>query len=98
MSVPRVLAVETDADSLSVLRQLCDRWQVPLDVVDNALVGLERLAETDYVLVLSAVRLPGMTGLELVERIKRRRAELPVVLLADEPSVTEAVRAITGDD
>lgn len=94
MSVPRVLAVETDADSLNVLHQLCDRWQAPLDVVGDASAGLERLAKIDYALVLSAVSLPGMTGLELVEHIKRRQAELPVVLLADDPGVTEAVRAI----
>lgn len=45
-------------------------------------------------MVLSAVELPDITGLQLVRRIKRRQPDLPVVLLASEPRVSEAVRAI----
>ena len=94
MSVPRVLAVETDGEVLGNLRELCAKWKVKLDVANDAESGLERISTRDYGLVLAAVDLPGMTGLELLTRLKRRQAEVPVVMVAENPEIGEAVRAM----
>ena len=94
MSIPRVLAVEKDARVIADLKELCERWKVELDVVEEAESGLECLSQREYWLVVAAVELPGTTGLELLRRIKRRQAEIPVVLVAENPEVGEAVRAM----
>ena len=96
MSAPRVLVVEAEEDALALVEEVCRHWKMAFDVVERAEDALEQVGRCQYGLVLSAVGLPGMSGVDLVRHIKRRQAELPVVLLAEEPKVVEAVRAVKG--
>lgn len=70
-----------------------------LEVVDQAADGAEALARIPAArpdVVLSDVRMPGMDGLELVERCREAHPGLPVLLLTtfdDEPVVRGALAA-----
>lgn len=44
--------------------------------------------------VISEMRLPGADGLELLKKIKQRRANLPVIILTDDPDISRAVKAL----
>ena len=48
---------------------------------EAALEWLETPAAADLVLILSDINMPGMTGLELLKRIKERRPQLPVIMI-----------------
>jgi two-component system response regulator FixJ len=50
--------------------------------------------------ILSDISMPGMTGIELVRRLKERGAKLPVILMtghADVPMAVEAMKAGVSD-
>ncbi|WP_319484795.1 response regulator [uncultured Cohaesibacter sp.] len=55
-----------------------------LDRLDGAVVGC----------ILADVRMPGMTGLELLDELKRRNCALPVIIITAHADVPMAVRAI----
>ena len=44
--------------------------------------------------VISEMRLPGVSGLSLLKRLRRRGGDLPVIILADDPDVSSAVAAL----
>ena len=44
--------------------------------------------------VISEMRLPGDDGLELLKRVKAQKADLPVIILTDDPDVSRAVKAL----
>lgn len=44
--------------------------------------------------VISEMRLPGRDGLELLKRVKAKKADLPVIILTDDPDVSRAVKAL----
>lgn len=44
--------------------------------------------------VISEMRLPGADGLELLIKVKEKRASLPVIILTDDPDVSRAVKAL----
>ena len=63
---------------------LCDllaAWGWQADGVLNASEALEHLERCRYDLLLTDFRMSGMTGIELVERVRARDAELPVIML-----------------
>ncbi len=47
----------------------------------EALQFLDRLEPFDVFLVLSDINMPGMTGLEMVKKIKERRTDLIVIMV-----------------
>jgi CheY-like chemotaxis protein len=77
----RVLVVEDAGHVRSMLCDLLASWGWQADGVLNGAEGLEQLARGRYDLLLTDFRMPGMTGIELVERLRARDANLPVIML-----------------
>lgn len=59
----------------------------------NATEFLERLDELDQGCVLLDVRMPGMSGLELLEQLREKRPNWPVVMLTGHAEVGAAVQS-----
>jgi len=83
-------------DDERALRVALDRFVRTLGLIpDTAASGSEALGKLDGCdLVVSDVRMPGMGGLELLAEARRRRPDLPVVLLTGHGSVPLAVEAM----
>jgi CheY-like chemotaxis protein len=79
--LPRVLVVEDAGHVRSMLCDLLAAWGWDADGVLNAAEGLEHLERCAYDLLLTDYRMPGMTGIELIERVRARDAALPVIML-----------------
>lgn len=91
----RVLVVDDDA----MIRRTCARvlasngWDVV--VATDGPSALAELNNTDKLdCVLSDVQMPGFDGFALVEALKRRDVDIPVLLMTGEPSLNGAVRAL----
>ena len=55
---------------------------------------------TDLVLILSDINMPGMSGIDLLRRIKKTRPELPVFMITaydDKATCDEAMESGAGD-
>lgn len=91
---PVIHVVDDDAavrDSLSFVLRTAD-----LDVCSYASAA-ELLAATDQLapgLIITDVRMPNMTGLELVEALKQRGLRHPIIVLTGHADVAMAVEAM----
>ena len=56
--------------------------------------GLERAQEPDVDLVLLDVKLPGMDGLEVLQKLKEQRPDLPIVMISGHGDLDTAVLAV----
>ncbi len=61
---------------------------------ESAEEALELLAERDFDVVITDVRLPGMNGVELVSEIKMRKPYVKSIVITAYPSVELAVEAM----
>ncbi len=61
---------------------------------DNGRLAYEEIVKDHYDLVLTDINLAQINGISLLKRIKDFNAKLPVVLMADEARVNEAVEAM----
>ncbi|MCY1166715.1 UDP-2,3-diacetamido-2,3-dideoxy-D-glucuronate 2-epimerase [compost metagenome] len=76
-----VLIVEDDPHVLLGCQQALALEDIPSIGVGSAEEALDKVGEDFAGIVISDIRLPGMDGLTLLERLKARDRQLPVVLL-----------------
>ena len=90
---PRVLVVDDDRLNREILR---DALAGPIDVecVASAEAALEALGRRPADLVLSDLTMPGMSGTQLLERVRREHPDTDFVLLTANASVESAVAAL----
>ncbi|MCA9774607.1 MAG: response regulator, partial [Myxococcales bacterium] len=81
MSRRRVLIVEDDQEMREMLAMTLERAGYEVSAVDSGEWALEVLSGDAHDMVLTDVRMPGMSGIELCERVHALRPGLPVVVL-----------------
>lgn len=94
MSEQVVHVVDDDAavrDSLQFMLEAADLRVRPYE---SATALLDRLTELELGCIVTDVRMPGMTGLELIAQLKARGATQPVVVLTGHADVALAVEAM----
>lgn len=86
--------VDDDAavrDSLSFVLEAA-QWRVR--AFDSAVALLKEIDTLEPGFIITDVRMPGMTGLELVTQLKRRGAKHPIIVLTGHADVSMAVDAM----
>jgi two-component system, NtrC family, response regulator AtoC len=91
----RLLVVEDDPSVRRSLAETLAEDGFEVDTADSAEQALGRLGEPPPDIILSDVRMPGMSGLELLELLRERLPSVDVILMTayeDMPTVARAMR------
>src|SRR5438132_855428 len=91
---PKILVVEDDPDIRKILEILLTEKCFRVKVRDVARTALTTLEQQAVDVILSDVRMPGMSGLELLRHLKDRDPDIQLVLMSAYSSVKDAVEAI----
>jgi DNA-binding response OmpR family regulator len=86
----RVLLIDDDARLFELLSSYLGQNGVALERAGDGVAGLRMLAQDTYDAVLLDGMLPGMDGLEVLERIRKRSA-IPVLMLTARGDETDRV-------
>ena len=92
--MPTILIIEDEAKMRRLLELNLGEDGLKTLSASNAETGLQLLASEPVHLVLTDLKLPGMSGLELLQRVKERNPALPVVVMTAFGSVETAVEAM----
>jgi PAS domain S-box-containing protein len=98
VSDPRILLVDDDTALLEALpRALRLRMNgIEIDTADTAADALERIHTVDYDAIVSDIKMPGMDGLALLEKIRDARPKTPTLLITGHGEHDLAVQALRG--
>src|SRR5512134_739806 len=94
MEVTRILVVDDELSMREFLTILLEREGYRADEAENAEQALRMLEEGAYELVISDVNMPGLSGIELLERIKQLTPETAVLLITAYTTAEQAVEAM----
>ena len=90
----RILVVDDDVDGLEVLRTRLAHAGYEVETAESAEKALARVSAFDPGLVFTDVRMSGMTGLELLERIRKSMDRVEVVVMTAHDDMETAVTAM----
>ncbi|MBI2467520.1 MAG: response regulator [Candidatus Rokubacteria bacterium] len=80
----RVLAVDDDPSILAVIKDILSKAGYTISVVPNGVEALRRLEVDLYDLVITDLRMPEMSGVELITHLQKDAtySKIPIIILA----------------
>ncbi|WP_428429126.1 sigma-54-dependent transcriptional regulator [Pararhizobium sp.] len=94
MSDARVLLVDDEEDMRRSTAQALGLFGLDVDTFSSAEDVLELIGYSFSCVVISDIRMPGMDGMTLLQRIREVDAEIPVILVTGHGDVQLAVKAM----
>ncbi len=96
MNIGPVLLVEDDDNDALLVKLLFNLTDVKLDHVTNGRLAIEAIEKKRYALVLLDMRLPDMSGIEVLKHARRTSPQVHVVILTGSltPRLEDEVREV----
>ncbi|AOW21916.1 sigma-54-dependent transcriptional regulator [Urechidicola croceus] len=92
----KILIIEDESAIRRVLRKIIseenDTYQV--EEAEDGLEGIEKIKNDDFDLVLCDIKMPKMDGVEVLEKIKKIKPEIPMVMISGHGDLDTAVNTM----
>lgn len=77
-----ILIVDDNPNMSSLLVEMLEVFQYQAQRANDGYDALQKIENNDYAMVITDMRMPKMTGLELLQAIKEIKPNLPVVMIS----------------
>jgi two-component system nitrogen regulation response regulator GlnG len=94
MSLTKILVADDEESMRWVLSKALKRKGFTVDLAQDGRQALAMIQENNYDLAILDIKMPGMSGLDLLNRIREIRSDLLVVIMTAEASMKNAVEAM----
>lgn len=94
VEMPRILIVDDETAILDTLQILLRREGFEVTAAQSGREALAYLEDETPHVVLSDIRMPGVSGLDLLAAVRERDPELPVILMTAQASLQSAMQAV----
>jgi DNA-binding NtrC family response regulator len=92
----KILIIEDEAAIRRVLTKILseenDTYQV--EDAEDGVIGLEKIKNNDYDLVLCDIKMPRMDGVEVLEAVKKIKPEIPMVMISGHGDMETAINTM----
>lgn len=92
----KICVIDDDSSIRWVLEKALSNAGMQVESFDSANHALEKISLKEPAVVVTDVRMPGMNGMELLERISERYPDLPVIIMTAHSDLDSAVSAYKG--
>ena len=92
----KILIIEDEAAIRRVLKKIISEENENYIVEDaeDGLVGIDMISKSDYDLVLCDIKMPKMDGVEVLEKVKKIKPEIPMVMISGHGDLDTAVNTM----
>ncbi len=94
--MPKILIIEDEAAIRRVLKKIIseENETYNLEEAEDGLQGIEMIMNTDYDLVFCDIKMPKMDGVEVLEKAKKIKPEIPIVMISGHGDLETAVNTM----
>jgi DNA-binding NtrC family response regulator len=92
----KILIIEDEAAIRRVLKKIISEENDTYNVeeAEDGLLGIEMIKDNDYDLVLCDIKMPKMDGVEVLEKAKKIKPEIPIVMISGHGDLDTAVNTM----
>jgi two-component system nitrogen regulation response regulator GlnG len=94
MTNEKVLIVDDDESVRWVLKKSLQKEGIETALAKDAAEGLAQIKDSDIAVVLMDIRMPGMSGLEALERIQAEGRAVSVIIMTAQATMQNAIEAM----
>ena len=94
MTLTRILVADDEESMRWVLSKALKRKGFTVGLAEGGRQALALIQENSYDLAILDIKMPGMSGLDLLDRIREMKSDLLVVIMTAEASMKNAVEAM----
>jgi DNA-binding NtrC family response regulator len=92
--MPHILIIDDEASIRSALREILEYEHYTVREAEDGQAALKLLEKESFDLIFCDIKMPRMDGMEVLEKMKERGVESPVVIITGHGSVETAVEAL----
>lgn len=94
MQTQPILIVDDEPDMRVALSHALSRSGYSVDCASSGFEALEKFRKDDYSMVITDMKMPEMTGIELLGRVKGISPQVPVIMITAYGTINNAVEAM----
>ena len=90
----KVLIIDDDPSIRNMLSIVLKSEGYEVDAVESAIMALKKLKKEIFDLIISDIKMPEISGIELLRKVKSIDGEIPVIMITGFASTNDAVEAM----
>lgn len=90
----RILVIDDERSIRNTLKDILEFEKYQVELAEDGFKALELLKINDFDVILCDIKMPGMDGIELLQKIEEIKPDIPIVMVSGHGNIDTAVEAI----
>ena len=92
--MPKILVIDDEAAIRGALKEILEYESYEFAEAEDGIVGIKLAEKENFDLIFCDIKMPKMDGIEVLEKLKEKGIETPVVIITGHGTVETAVEAL----
>ncbi|MEQ9188030.1 MAG: sigma-54 dependent transcriptional regulator [Cryomorphaceae bacterium] len=90
----RILIIDDERPIRSTLREILEYEKLEIEEAEDGKKGIELFLKSDFDVVLCDIKMPGMDGIDVLERMQASKPDVPVIMISGHGTIDTAVESL----
>jgi DNA-binding NtrC family response regulator len=90
----RILVIDDERSIRNTLKDILEYEKYSVDLAEDGIKALDKIKAASYDVILCDIKMPGMDGIEILEKLQEIIPDTPVVMISGHGNIDTAVESI----
>jgi len=90
----RILVIDDERSIRHTLKDILEFEKYQVELAEDGFKALELLKTNDFDVILCDIKMPGMDGIEVLQKVEELKPDTPVVMISGHGNIDTAVESI----
>jgi putative nucleotidyltransferase with HDIG domain len=94
MEKEKILVIDDEELILDIAREILTNVGYEVTITSDGQEGITLISEEKFALMLTDIRMPEINGLEVIQRVRDRNREIPIIIITGHGTLDVAIKAL----